>query len=544
MVKYMHMNSSIWFFPIAALLNAVTSTILGVYIILTNYKKSLIRHLFIFCFSVAIWSYGYFAWQITDNAVSALFWCRFLMIGAIFTSILYFHLVLVYLNLNYQKFYHWLLVVFYTCCFFWVAISFTDLFVAGVVPISYFKFWPQPGPMYLLYLVFFATHFIYASVLLFKHYRKNKGDKRMQILLMGIGMLLGFIGGSTNYPLWYGINLAPWGNGLVTLYVILTVYAMMKYRFLDVKVVSTELFAGLLFLIFLIDVFLSKNLMEFIFRVIAVLIMGLFGIMLVRSVRQEIKRREEVTNLAHSLEQANLRLHALDQQKTEFLSIASHQLRTPLSITKGYIELIQDGAYGKISAKMNKILQDMDTSNERLIKLIDEFLDVTRIEQGRTKFVFEKKDLRAVVDGVVAEFHLKAEEKNMAIKVSVKAEKTSLMFDEEKIRHVVFNFVDNAIKYSETGLIKIELEEEGAGLSIRVHDNGIGFGKVDGANFFQKFYRGENVRGTNVNGTGLGLYVCRKFIEAHNGRVWAKSVGLEKGSEFGFWIPFALSVKK
>lgn len=109
--------------------------------------------------------------------------------------------------------------------------------------------------------------------------------------------------------------------------------------------------------------------------------------------------------------------------------------------------------------------------------------------------------------------------------------------DEEKIRHVVFNFIDNAIKYSEVGNIKVELYPENNGAAVRVRDNGLGFSKIDGANFFQKFYRGENVKGTNVNGTGLGLFVCSKFIEAHHGKVWAHSEGLGKGAEFGFWIP-------
>jgi signal transduction histidine kinase len=264
---------------------------------------------------------------------------------------------------------------------------------------------------------------------------------------------------------------------------------------------------------------------------------------LIRSVKKEIQRREEVTQLAKSLEQANLRLKELDQQKTEFLSIASHQLRTPLSITKGFIELIQDGAYGKVGAKLNSVLQDMDTSNERLVKLIDEFLDVTRIEQGRTKFVFEKKDLKDVVESVVKELHPKAESKNMSIITQFKTRKTTLTFDEEKIRHVIFNFVDNAIKYSENGAVHVVVEEESGGLSVKVRDRGLGFDKVDGANFFQKFYRGDNVKGTNVNGTGLGIYVCRKFVENHGGKVWATSAGLGKGSEFGFWIPFAFSAK-
>lgn len=248
-------------------------------------------------------------------------------------------------------------------------------------------------------------------------------------------------------------------------------------------------------------------------------------------------------NLTHSIERANLRLQELDRQKTEFLSIASHQLRTPLSIIKGYIELIKDGAYGKTTTKMVKTLDEMDQSNERLVKLVDEFLNISRIEQGRTKFDFKPENLNEIISSVVKELKEKADEKCRQIVWTPPPPDCQANVDEEKIRNVVFNYIDNALKYSDCGEVKVFLESEDDGWNVRVCDNGLGFGKVDGANFFQKFYRGENVKGANVNGTGLGLYVCRKFIEAHNGKVWAKSGGLGKGSEFGFWIPLAFSPK-
>jgi len=242
--------------------------------------------------------------------------------------------------------------------------------------------------------------------------------------------------------------------------------------------------------------------------------------------------------LANSLEKANLRLQEIDRQKTDFLSIASHQLRTPLSIAKGYIELIQDGAYGKIPKKVFDILGEMDGSNEHLVKLVDEFLDITRIEQGRTKFSFDNKNVNDLAAGVVKELSKRAKDKGLKIvfKPTINLEK--IQIDEEKIRHVVFNFVDNAIKYSEKGTITVLTEKEEKGITVRVRDNGLGFGPEDKASFYQKFYRGKNVVGTNVTGTGLGLYVCRKFIEAHNGHVWAHSPGLGKGGEFGFWLPY------
>ena len=526
-----------WYFPLSALLNAVTSTVLGFYIIFTNFKKRVVRYLFLFCLAVASWSYSYFMWQIATDAVSALFWSRILMIGAIFTSIFYLHLVLVYLILDKEKFYRTTLIIFYLFSFTWIVADATPYFVATVVPRSIFKFWPIAGDFYFPFLISFATHFIYASVLLFKKYRQSLGVERMQALLLGIGMLIGFIGGSTNYALWYNINILPWGNGLVVLYVILTVYAIMKYKLLDLRVVSAEIFTGLFFLILLFDVFLSNTTPEFIFRILALVAMTVFGMMLIRSVRHEVRRKDELAEMAKSLEIANAKLQELDKQKTEFLSIASHQLRTPLTVLKGYVELIEDGAYGKISRPLRKILGNLDSNNEHLIKLVDDYLDISRIEQGRTKFVFKPADLNKVVASVVEELREKAAKKGLKIVKQPNQFLKSFSFDEDKVRHVILNFVDNAVKYSDQGKIVVAIAKEDGGVALRVKDQGIGFGKIDEANFYQKFFRGDNVKTIDVGGTGLGLYVCRKFMEAHRGRVWAKSPGLGRGSEFGFWMP-------
>lgn len=238
----------------------------------------------------------------------------------------------------------------------------------------------------------------------------------------------------------------------------------------------------------------------------------------------------------HDLFTANLRLQELDKQKTEFLSIASHQLRTPLSIIKGYVELIKDGAYGAPSKELLETLSNIDETNDRLVKLVEEFLDISRIEQGRTKFSFAPHAIEDVVDSVLKELAERAKDKGLALDWTRPGIGQSKM-DEEKVRHVVFNFIDNAIKYSETGTIRITAAIEEGGVTVRVKDNGLGFNKEDAVNFYQKFYRGENVKTVNVGGTGLGLYVCRKFIESHGGKVWAKSEGLGKGGEFGFWIP-------
>lgn len=331
------------------------------------------------------------------------------------------------------------------------------------------------------------------------------------------------------------IHLGP----LFTFGLVLAVsYSIAKYQFMNMKALLTELAVVALLILFGIDLLFVESTAQLILKGASFLIALGVGYIIVRSVVREVDQKEQISQMAESLEQANTKLQELDRTKTEFLSIASHQLRTPLSIIKGYVELISDGAFGRVTKKTKEILAEMDESNERLVKLVDEFLDITRIEQGRTKFSFAQENMNDVINSCVKELTERAHQKGLEIKW--KESRTAgkdIRMDSEKVRHVVFNFIDNAIKYSPEGTVNVKIEEKDELVTVRVQDQGFGFNKEDEANFFQKFYRGKNVEGTNVNGTGLGIYVCRKFIEAHEGRVWAKSPGLGKGSEFGFELP-------
>ncbi len=532
-----------WYFPASALVNTITSGLLGIYLLLIASKRPVARYLLYFCLAATWWGLGYFFWQISSTAESALFWTRFLMFGAIFSSVCYFHLVIVFLNKQHTYF-KYIVGLFYLSCIIFAGLNLTPNFVIGVEPRSYFRFWPIPGQGYMAFLAVFFLQVLLASVLLFKKYRASSGVEKIQTALLLAGILLAFVGGSTNYFLWYNIPIPPWGNGLVAIYVVLTVYAMLKYRFMDLKVVFAEIFTGLILLVFLLDIFLSRSYLEIGFRVLALFIMFAFGYVLIRSVQREIQRREEVTALAHDLQEANNRLQELDRQKTEFLSIASHQLRTPLSIINGYIGLLQEGGYGKPTKDMQQVFANMDESNTRLTKLVDEFLDITRIEQGRTKFYYSPHDMNEIVDSVIKELRGRAEQKGLALLWKRDYFPHVASVDDEKIRHAIYNLVDNAVKYSEHGTITVALQSKDGGLVFTVNDQGLGFEEKDRVNLYQKFYRGENVQHTNVNGTGLGLYVVSKFVDAHGGRVWAKSPGLGKGSEFGFWIPLDRDARK
>lgn len=394
----------------------------------------------------------------------------------------------------------------------------------------------------IIFFAFTVLEFVGGGTfLIIKKTLQAKGVEKKQFKLVLLGVIITFsliLTFNFILPAFFSnsrfVSMAP---VFLFPFILFIFYAIARLGFLSIKVIATEIFVMMLSILAIIEVVFEHNPLVLALRVVVFGAVLGFGIFLIRSVRNEIEQRQDLEQLTQALEKANGLLQEADKQKTEFLTIASHQLRTPLSILKGYIELIKDGSYGKIEPSTLKVLDDMDLNNEHLVKLVDTLLDITRIEQGRTKYSFAMNNLCTLIDDSVNDLKLKAKEKKLKLVWACPKKMADVYCDSEKMHHVIYNFIDNALKYSEKGTVKVFLEEENQGITMKVTDQGIGFDKADENNFFQKFYRGDNVRTIGISGTGLGLYVCRKFIEAHSGRVWARSNGLGKGSEFGFWVP-------
>lgn len=248
--------------------------------------------------------------------------------------------------------------------------------------------------------------------------------------------------------------------------------------------------------------------------------------------------QREVEKATKQLHHANEELKQLDRAKSEFISIASHQLRTPMTIIKGYISMLLEGSYGNIPKEEIEPLKKVFNSNNRLIALIESLLNISRIESGRLKYEFTKMDLSVVVDSVVDELGSNAEKKGLELiwkKLSKALPKVTI--DAEKIRQVVLNLLDNAVKYTPKGKIEVSVVKEKNNIVCRVKDTGLGMSREETINLFKKFSRGRRTALAFTGGTGLGLYVGRMMVEVHGGKIWAESKGANKGSTFAFSLP-------
>lgn len=244
--------------------------------------------------------------------------------------------------------------------------------------------------------------------------------------------------------------------------------------------------------------------------------------------------QERVQKATRELKHTNERLQALDETKDEFITMASHQLRTPLTSVKGYLSMVLEGDAGKLNAQQQKLLTQSYLSAQRMVYLIADLLNLSRLNTG--KFVIESTpvNLAEVVQSEIDQLRETAESRGVKLSYTRPEGFPSLMLDETKIRQVVMNFIDNAIYYTPAGgSIDIELDQTSAVVEYRVRDTGIGVPKAEQHKLFTKFYRAGNARRARPDGTGLGLFMAKKVIAAQGGVIIFESEE-GKGSTFGF----------
>ena len=251
-----------------------------------------------------------------------------------------------------------------------------------------------------------------------------------------------------------------------------------------------------------------------------------------------ITLQQRVDAATQELRVANQELRKLDKSKSEFISIASHQLRTPLTIIKGYISMMLEGSFGKLQPPVTQNLDKVFSANERLIGLVENLLDISRIESGRQEFHWEDLDFNELAKSVVGELELPAKNKQLKLTFSAPKEKVMVYADKAKLHEMMLNFVDNSIKYTPEGSVNVYVEQKDGNAIFGVRDTGRGVDKETIPYLFKKFSRGKDSFKVHTEGTGLGLYVVRMIAEAHHGTVGVESAGQDQGSHFFFQIPF------
>jgi signal transduction histidine kinase len=403
-------------------------------------------------------------------------------------------------------------------------------------------------------LVTYAAQFIFllATLTLGIHEFKiaSTTQKRHEIILATIGILLFLlfffsanlivlflthytsIGYSYNYEL-YGLFGMPILLGFLG-------YLIVKFKTFNIKLIGAQALVISLWILIAALLLVVKSPTSRLVALATLILALIGGFFLMRSVKKEVRQREEIEVLAERLQAANERLKELDKMKSEFVSIASHQLRSPLTSIRGYASMLSEGTYGKIPVKANEIVGKIIDASKYMALSIEDYLNVSRIEAGNMKYEVQDFNLRDVAEQVVDDLRQAAIKKGLVLVFRSDCKKSCYTHaDIGKTRQIITNLVDNAMKYTPKGTITVVAHDDPKEKKIYVvvQDTGVGMTTETLEEVFDKFVRAKNANCVNVTGTGLGLFVARKMARDMGGDVWAESEGNGKGSTFRISMP-------
>ncbi|MEW5758243.1 MAG: PAS domain S-box protein [Candidatus Omnitrophota bacterium] len=250
---------------------------------------------------------------------------------------------------------------------------------------------------------------------------------------------------------------------------------------------------------------------------------------LAKDISDLVKTRQE-------LEEKNRELQRIDQLKTDFVSVVSHELRTPLSITKEGISLVLDEIPGQINEQQKKMLTISKDNMDRLARIIDNMLDISKIEAGRIELKKEKINLNDLIRKITASFDAKIKEAGLELRLNIPVDSIDVFIDSDKMTQVFVNLINNAIKFTQKGFIEAGVYLKDSSVECFIQDTGVGIAKENLPKLFGKFQQFDRVAGPGEKGTGLGLSIAKGLIELHGGKIWAESE-FGKGTRFTFTIP-------
>ncbi len=247
---------------------------------------------------------------------------------------------------------------------------------------------------------------------------------------------------------------------------------------------------------------------------------------------EDITEKKQASRLRIEKEAAE----AANKHKSEFLANMSHELRTPLNAILGYTELILDNIYGEVPEKIREVLERLDKNGRHLLSLINDVLDLSKIEAGQLVLSLDEYSMADVIQTVITSVEALAAEKNLKLNVTVPADLKIGRGDQQRIAQVLLNLVGNAIKFTERGEVKVEVGVSDETFLISVIDTGPGISAADQKQIFKEFQQADGSSTRKKGGTGLGLSIAKRIVEMHGGQIWVESIP-GKGSNFRFTLP-------
>ncbi len=431
-----------------------------------------------------------------------------------------------------------------------IFLSFVPLILFGHTKLNLLGFdftdcerYATEGPLWQYYVYGFDVFYI--LLILGFTIRELKTTERnvreATIVSLGIlSFLLLFLGQNIVGSFFDDWKLGQIGLFGMPIFVALLGYILVRYQTFRIKLLATEaLMAGQLLL--LVSLLLVRTIESAqVIAIITIVFFSVLGVLLIKSVRKEVEQRQQIQLLATNLKNTNEQLKIVDRQKSEFVSIASHQLRSPLTAIRGYTSMMLDGNFGQAPDAMREPISRIHESAKLMALSIEDFLNVSRIESGNIKYDCVDFNIREQAEHIVDD--LRPEATHQGILMMFRSNLTSngvVNADMGKTQQMLHNLINNALKYTQKGSITVFVHEDLhlKKLYVEIIDTGIGMSAETITGLFQKFARAKNANSVNITGTGLGLFVAKEMATAMGGDISAYSEGEGYGSHFVLTLP-------
>lgn len=526
---------------------AIIALLVGTGVLISNWKGLSNRLLFALSVCFSLWIFiNLVAWTNIDSRFLLFTWSFYGILQALMSVI---SVALMYTFINKRAIpvsYKAIFLLLLTPAFIFSA---TDINVSGF-NLAWCDAFDYEGFLYKGYYTSLGIlAMLWIIYLMAASYKKIDVVIRRQMILMGTGLvffLFSFF--SILFTATYLASLAIvedsrlefFGLFGMTIFMVLTSIMIVRFKAFNVSLVAPQALTIALVILVGSQFTYLQTPTTLILSAITLVLVGVVGIILARSIKREIEQRKQIESLANNLSKANARLKELDKMKSEFVSIASHQLRSPLTSIRGYASMLLEGSYGVIPEKAKPALERIADSSKHMVSSVEDYLNVSRIESGNMKYEMSDFNFKTEVEHVVDELRPVATQRGLLLTFRSDISSQGIVnADIGKTRQALHNLINNSIKYTEKGSIIVTVGEHQDKKQIwaAISDTGVGMTSETQAALFAKFSRAKDANKTNVSGTGLGLFVARKMIQEMKGDIDATSDGIGKGSTFTLTLP-------
>jgi len=425
-------------------------------------------------------------------------------------------------------------------------LSFLNL-VAVATPDGGSSFKVSSGLFYIPYSIFLFVYIVASIVKLIADYKKERGIAKSQIFYILLGSsLYAFLALFFSLVLpviTHNQNVYKGGIYSVIIFLVFTAYAIIERGFLKIKVILTDVAVTGIIFILLIQTLLSETLQRGLINGTILIIVAYGGFTIIASVKKEIEQNKHLQRLTRHLEKDKKELIKVDRMKDEFLMMATHELTTPIAVIRGKLSMVIDENMAHLDNEQKDYLKPAYQATNRLNHLSQQLLNVTRIDQDELTINPTPTSLDDLIKDVMTSYEKEASAKGNQLSYVSNYKGEAINIDQGKIKEVISNLIDNAIRFTKNGKIIIEskLDESGKNVVVSVSDTGVEIDEESQKELFGKFHQSKRFDPLSPNeqqGAGLGLYISKNFTEMHGGKIWCESEK-GKGSTFCFSLPMS-----